>query len=522
MDRNISQSNFSAKLIQPIHQRIKRCHAQVRSFVEDRRGAVAMIFALAIIPLMLGAGVAIDYSRAQVVKNRLGLALDATALAVGSSELTDAAAIEQLAQDYFKANYPASELGVPGNLNLTVTSKTVTIIATADLPTTIMRIAGINDLTVNASVEVTRETNRLEVVMVLDNTGSMNFSGKLDALKTAAADLVNILSAEQPNPDMLKFALVPFSASVNVGSQYRDSGWIDINKENSLHGVQFAGSENVFTIYNKLTNKSWNGCVEARPAPLDTLDTPPTTGDTLWVPYFAPDEPDNSAAWANGYWSYPNNYLHDNVPDPADNNLVMRQQKKNKYDNKSVSGDGPHYNCKNAPITPLTNDRATILSSISNMIAGGYTLIPIGLAWGWRVISPDLPFTQGASYDDKQTKKAIILLTDGLNDIGARNNHNKSRYNGYGFVEQGRLGTTSASAAQAELDNKVAVLCENVKGKNITIYTITFQLSSSSTQTLFRNCATSPDKYFNSPDNATLQTAFKAIAKDLSRLRISK
>jgi len=488
----------------------------VSRFGKDRSGAIAIMFGIAVIPILIGAGVAVDYSRALTVKNRLSQAIDAAALAVGASKETDEDVLKQMAKDYFAANYSPYELGTPGALQITFADKKITIAATAELPTTLMNLVGITKMDVGSNVEVSKELRRLEVVMVLDNTGSMGSGGKIDALKSAATDLVNILAAEQPDQDKLKFGLVPFSAAVKVGTAYQNSGWIDVGKQNSLHGIQFENTDNVFDVYNKLSNRSWSGCVEARPSPLDVSDTPPVAGDTLWVPYFAPDEPNGS-----GIWGYSNSYLSDNT---SNSNLDYRQKKSNKYDAQSVSSSskGPQYNCVTAPIAPLSGDTTEVLNAIQAMDANGYTLIPLGLAWGWRVISPEEPFTEGVAYTEKDTDKAIILLTDGLNNIGAQGNHNKSRYNGYGFVAQGRLGTTSSSQAQNALDTRTSTLCTNIKATGVIVYTITFQLDDDDTETLFRNCATDPSKYYNSPSNAELQTAFKAIAKDLGKLRLSK
>ncbi len=386
-----------------------------------------------------------------------------------------------------------------------------------------MQIAGFQTLDVNSYVEVTREQTALEVTLVLDNTGSMNSSGKITALKQASTDLVNLLFGQEENPALLKFALVPFAASVNIGSQYLNSGWMDNNAANSLHGVQFeAGSQNVWDQYAKLVNKSWNGCVEARPAPFDILDTPPdpANGDTLWVPYFAPDEPDSWAAGQNGFW-YGNNYLGDDVGN-GNTNVDLRQRKVSKYDSETVNADGPYFNCKNQPIQPLSNSKTTILNAVNQMTAAGSTVIPIGLAWGWRVLSPEQPFTQGASYSDPTVKKVIILLTDGKNDIGNLPNHNTSWYNGYGYISQGRLGTTNSAQAHVELNNRTAQLCTNIKTAGILIYTITFQVSDPTIQNLMRNCATTQAMYFDSPSNSELQQNFQEIAAQLGKLRISK
>ena len=186
------------------------------------------------------------------------------------------------------------------------------------------------------------------------------------------------------------------------------------------------------------------------------------------------------------------------------------------------SSRGPQNGCGMEPITPLTNDKQLLLDNIDAMNAKGGTLIPVGLAWGWRVISPDEPFTEGKDYNDVEVNKAIILLTDGNNWLGTRNNHNRSYYSAFGYVSEGRLGTTNKSAAQAALDPKTADVCENIKDEGIRLYTITFKVSNSATQALMEECATSPALYFDSPSNEQLEVVFQAIARDLSNLRLSR
>lgn len=291
-----------------------------------------------------------------------------------------------------------------------------------------------------------------------------------------------------------------------------------------MNGLNFSNGKKAMDAYNALSNRSWNGCVEARPIPMDIDDTAPTStnGNTLWVPYFAPDEPDLSVANNYGY-SYSNNYLADVS---TSNTLQTRQAYFSKYTNKSVSGDGPWKNCQTQPLTPLTNNKQTLLDAIEAMDTNGNTNIGIGLSWGWRVISPTEPFTEGVAYDDKKYRKAIILLTDGDNVIGSASNHNKSTYGSYGFVKDNRLGTTNASTAETKLDDRMTAACTAIKTANlerpITLYTITFQVSSNSIKTLMRNCATDAEKYFDSPSNEVLKQNFKAIASELSDLRISK
>ena len=83
----------------------------LRRLVERREGLVAIIFALCAIPIFIAAGMAIDIGRAYAVKVRLGAALDAAALAVGSEAGSQTAAqLTTDLQNYFAANYPSTAL----------------------------------------------------------------------------------------------------------------------------------------------------------------------------------------------------------------------------------------------------------------------------------------------------------------------------------------------------------------------------------------------------------------------------
>lgn len=493
----------------------------VRRFARSKSGNVVIIFAFMLIPLLTAVGGAVDLSRALLAEQRLSNALDATALAVGANETATEAELQQLAQDFFNANYPDSLIGTPGPITLTIENGVVNVSGTSQLNTTLLALIDIDVMNVHAASQVVRESKSLEVALVLDNTGSMAQNGKIDALRSASHTLVDILFGEETVHPKLKIGFVPFSQAVNVGSWNAGEFWIDSNAQSSIHGENFqqisGNPANIFDLYDQLSDKSWNGCVETRPQPLDELDTPPdpANGDTLWVPYFYPDEPGSRG---NPSWGYRNSYIDDSTSGTNE----FKQRYVAKYNGDDAYGDGPHWGCYIPPITPLTNVKADLHTAIDDFIANGYTHIPIGLAWGWRLLSPDEPFTEGAPYSDPETDKAIVLLTDGENTLQYQNSHNKSYYSAYGFVNEGRLGTTNYNTAVAQLDPKTTRVCNNIKDQGIRLYTITFQLSNGPTKDMMRACATSPSLYYDSPSNAALQTIFETIAKDLSNLRISQ
>lgn len=170
------------------------------------------------------------------------------------------------------------------------------------------------------------------------------------------------------------------------------------------------------------------------------------------------------------------------------------------------------------------------------MEAAGSTVIPEGLAWGWRVLSPAEPFTEGVSYTNQKTLKAIILLTDGRNQVEGDIGHNNSFYSAYGYAAEGHLGPADGSGTREALDAKTAALCSSVKAdkdgvagdQDVFVYTLTFQVPDNATRTMMQNCATPPDDcpgnqcYFDSPTAADLDGAFEKIAIGLSQLRLAK
>jgi len=490
------------------------------TFAADRKGAAALLFAMTFIPSVIGVGLAIDYTRAQTMRQHLTQALDAAALAVGSWQGLTEAEMQQKAQAYFAANFPAGS-GTTGALALSVNGPVISISVNGEVDTTFMKIVGIDRVNVAAHTEVTLAEKKIELVMALDNTGSMGWNGKLGGLKTAAQTLVDTLFGGEAQPDFVKVGLVPFAAAVNIGADKLGSGWIDTAAQSPIAWEDFQPGVNVLDLYAQLTNRSWNGCVRARAAPHDTQDDPPLAGvpDTLWAPYFAPDEPDFS-------WLYANRYVPDGAYGGTEYDYDARQRYTGKYTDYTLPGwenDGPDFNCRTQPVTAMTNVKTTLDSAIAAMNASGNTVIPAGLAWAWRLISPGEPFTEGVGYDDDQTIKAIVLLTDGQNTVsGGLNNHNRSYYSAYGYARSGHLGATDGSEATSQLNAKTAALCENIKAAGIRLYTVTFQLGDGATKNLMRDCATNPQMYYDSPSNSELEQVFKDIAKGLNELRLSK
>lgn len=420
---------------------------KIQRFVRPcERGSVAIIFALTIIPFMVAAGLAVDLSRAYLTKARLSHALDAAGLAVGSMRTTssDSTYLETQFNAFFTANYPDEAEGYTHDLTFADNGGIITVTGKATIDTAFMSIIGIDTMTVGSSTEITVETNGLELVMVLDNSGSMGSYSKMSDMQDAALDLIDILFGDETAPDLLKVGLVPFDNTVNIGTG------------NSAYVTDLSAYD-----WNDGASNQWEGCVMARSYPGDVEDTYSSSSDN-WDPFW------------------------------------------NKYKTSDRN-----YKCPR-PITALTNNRTTLESEINAMSSLGATHINFGAIWGWRVISPSEPFTEGAAYSDSDWNKAVIILTDGDNTFF----NNSSTY--YSAYEPDDI-------SESELDDRLLEVCTGMKAKGIVVYTIAFGTGiSSSTESLLSSCATDTDNYYESPDSNTLSLAFRAIGAELKNLHLSQ
>lgn len=201
----------------------------LRAFRAARDGNVAIIFAAASVPVILGIGFAVDYSRANQVKVALQSALDSTALMISKEAAKDTPdQLQANALKYFTALYTPK---APFTITASYTTNggtQVKIDGTATVPVTFLKIVPSfdNGIVVNTSSTVRWGSTRLRVALVLDNTGSMADSGKIAALKTATANLLTQLqNAAAVNGDVY-VSIVPFVKDVNLDPGNWNSDYI--------------------------------------------------------------------------------------------------------------------------------------------------------------------------------------------------------------------------------------------------------------------------------------------------------
>jgi Flp pilus assembly protein TadG len=226
-------------------------------FRSDQRGNVAILFGLALLPVVGMVGAAVDYSRANAVRAALQAAADAAALTAArdASGLSEARIAER-ARGVFAANFNRKDATL-GPIEVVKGDKTVRVAASATVKTSIMAIMHVDTIKVATAGEVAWGRNRIELALVLDNTGSMSTDGKMPALKAAVRDLISDLE-KSSDRDMIKVSIVPFDTQVNIGTRFRNESWLtfDAGLDRSL----------------RVDRRHWEGCVVDREKPHDSKD----------------------------------------------------------------------------------------------------------------------------------------------------------------------------------------------------------------------------------------------------------
>lgn len=231
----------------------------LRRFRNDRRGAIAVAFAVAMYPIIMMICAAVDLSRLSQQQARLQAALDAAALMVARL-VADGRAPSDLtlvARQYVEGNVNPTEMY---NLQVAafIDGGVVRVTGSGSINPMMANILSGSNLSIAGQAGAVWRTKKIDLVLVLDNTGSMSSSGKMTALKSAAKNLIDMLASVATRPDAVRIGIVPFDTQVRIGTTYKNESWLT-----------YSGSG---------TNaNSWTGCVTDRDQSFDVNDTTPTT-----------------------------------------------------------------------------------------------------------------------------------------------------------------------------------------------------------------------------------------------------
>jgi Flp pilus assembly protein TadG len=232
-----------------------------RRWRRDERGNVAMIFALVSVVFFGAAGAAIDYSRASAAQADLQRAADSAAMLAAKSY--GAGSVSSMSNDkalaYIKGTFDLSGIeNLSASIQFLTDKAVVTVSGT--VRTTLAGLLGLNEVPVRTVSEV-MYGGKLEVVLVLDNTGSMA-GAKISNLTLAARRFIEDMQNAIPSGN-LKIGLVPFDTGVRA--PVSSAWWIKRDRR-----------------------RPGTDCLWDRVSPYDVDDTTPS--ETLPDTMFTPDE----------------------------------------------------------------------------------------------------------------------------------------------------------------------------------------------------------------------------------------
>ncbi|MGI9475792.1 MAG: hypothetical protein ACR2PI_03750, partial [Hyphomicrobiaceae bacterium] len=488
----------------------------------------------------------VDYARYTNARNQTTAAIDAAVIAGARTLLLGAApsAAVTAAQEYYSKNVTDRYPVISDTVTFSVADNNTSITGSgnAHLPTTLLKLAGINDLPlVNASGSQFPKAKimgggggDIEVAVMLDVTGSMCDGGaapctsgtKMDALKNGAKDLVNIVVQTDQSTYKSRVALVPFAHRIRVapngqgGSLMQSltdlnptwSGWIRTCTSSSYVGPGSGGTVEAPTgdVYScdsyaneQVSNWKIRPCITERAfdagSTIDTTDDAPTNN-----------------AWMNGYEGRRRPISNDSGSNPPSSGLGNSSSDPSSHYNYSSSGycSTPQEN----QIVPLSDDKADLMSKIDGLKATGSTAGALGTAVTWYMLSPKWNgvWPSASSADpyshlsieqpngQKKLRKVAVLMSDGVfNAMRSWTNQN-----------------------QQDVSDHAKAICSAMKAEGIEIYTIGFDLDSlpSGERAIaidtLQSCGTDIEHFYNTLDPDQLQSAFRDIAVKMSQISL--
>ncbi|MBA2125550.1 VWA domain-containing protein [Hyphomicrobium methylovorum] len=468
---------------------LRRAARPFQRFSKDTRGDVAMLFGLMALAIFMMIGLAVDYGRFINARSQTIAATDAAVLAAARALQTnggDQNAALAVANAYY-SQAVQNRIGVYNDtINFQIADKATAVvtIGNATVKTPFMGLAGTKSLPILhadgtdyskavLAVGGNAELN-LEISMMLDISGSMcdrapsdsqppcASATKLDAMKAAAADLVDIVVWADQSKFKSRVAIVPFSGDVRPTADLFQFA-TGQSQTSSPSNVVYSVKKN-----NRTTNYTYkpSPCVAERPGKIYT-DAKPASG-----------------------------------------NYILRE----------FTDDGNCVVASTATVMPMTNDKTELKNRISSLAAKGATAGHVGTAWTYYMLAPNwadkMPaISKPTAYKTANTQKIAILMTD-----GEFNSEHDSK-----GVTTTETGAGSSVNATSSSEQAKAICKEMKKNDNIEIYTVGFQLGGNSTAIdTLSNCATDASHFYQSSTGDALKAAFRDIALKISTLYLSQ
>jgi Flp pilus assembly protein TadG len=189
----------------------------MRRRFSDERGAFMVIFALMLLVLLGFTALGIEAGRWYLVRAELAKGVDAAALAGAKNISNPNVNPNTLADEFGRENFQSGYIGTPGSgagevrFNATlVGSDKVHVRGDVNATAILAQLFGVT--TIPVSAESVAQKNDVEIVMILDRSGSMQGQKIID-LKTAAKNFLSYFTTTQSKD---RVGLVSYGYTVSV------------------------------------------------------------------------------------------------------------------------------------------------------------------------------------------------------------------------------------------------------------------------------------------------------------------
>ena len=470
----------------------------LRRFGADKRGNVALITGLSIVPIIVMAGGTQDYSRAAKEKASIQVALDNSVVAAANTQLTDdpAEAVER----FMKANFRGldnDDVTVSVEVEEYVNGRRVSATATKAVDTLFLGVIGRNEIVVSAKSVASQYVRNTEISLVLDVSSSMN-GNRLTSMKSAVETFIDGVLTEDTE-DYTSVNIVPFGGTVNIGDLFDD--YVIEEKDAIIDpGPDDYNTSNL--PLGKYRFSQGGKCLEYDDNDFDTEELP--ANGRSQVPQF----------WV--WWNF-NPYC------PDEQSAVMLN----------------------------SSDKDALIDHVQGMTLSDGTGQEDGALWGLKALSPSMRGKLGGDFSNRpfdfstdETTKVLVLMADGGITAQYRprdySYYNTSTISGVSDPTQTVGQTGKSSSVKRNFANRATALKkgninsgtnnavgrflevrDQAKANNVAVYTIGFQINNNSDKNILIACASSESNYYD-VESLDITSAFQSIAASVDALRIEQ
>ncbi|WP_271077779.1 TadE/TadG family type IV pilus assembly protein [Aurantiacibacter sp. MUD61] len=232
----------------------------------DRSGNVMAMFAASLFPLIALLGGGIDMGRGYLAQSRLQQACDAATLAarkrMGSQIAVDGTMptdVAETGQRFFNLNFQDGAYGTENRSFVMTLEEDYSISANAsvDVPTTLMSVFGFDEVAVSVDCSSILNFNDLDIMMVIDTTGSMRHTNagdtlsRIESVKQVVRNFYTQIDSNKAPNTQIRYGFVPYATNVNVGHLLEDDWVVDSWKYQGRVAAGYALSEDDAEFFNR-------------------------------------------------------------------------------------------------------------------------------------------------------------------------------------------------------------------------------------------------------------------------------